>query len=125
MNTRHAFENQFTLDFWKFKPGFAYLFPDQDIFQEHLHADDEIRFVLEDSGYFDVLDRQDQSIHIFVETGDMISLPAGIYHCFTLDTKVWPSLAFLNLLLLCSDIVNKSIYSQYTCILGKVHTNFG
>jgi len=59
----------------------------KSFYEEHLHTDEEIRFFLEGSGFFDVRGLKDEWIRIAANAGDMITLPAGIYHRFSTDEK--------------------------------------
>jgi 1,2-dihydroxy-3-keto-5-methylthiopentene dioxygenase len=59
----------------------------KSFFEEHIHYDEEIRYCLEGSGYFDIRDFNNKWIRIELGAGDMIILPEGGYHRFTCDSN--------------------------------------
>jgi 1,2-dihydroxy-3-keto-5-methylthiopentene dioxygenase len=83
----------------------------KSFYEEHLHEDEEIRYIRDGSGYFDVRTKDDKRwirikvrLPVFrtslaasycanlqhtaqVEKDDLIVVPAGIFHRFTLDSN--------------------------------------
>ena len=56
--------------------------------KEHYHTLDEVRFVVDGAGIFDVRDGSDEWVRIEVDAGDLIIIPARTYHRFYLtDAK--------------------------------------
>ncbi len=54
---------------------------------EHFHDDDEVRFVLEGAGVFDIRSLDDRWMRVRVEPGDLIIVPAGRFHRFFLTEE--------------------------------------
>jgi 1,2-dihydroxy-3-keto-5-methylthiopentene dioxygenase len=54
---------------------------------EHLHTDDEVRFVLDGEGVFDLRSVDDRWMRVTVEAGDLIVVPANLHHRFFLTSR--------------------------------------
>ncbi len=55
--------------------------------KEHHHTDDEVRFVVSGEGIFGINPLNEPSFEIFVETGDLLLVPAYTRHWFNLTDK--------------------------------------
>lgn len=51
---------------------------------EHRHDDDEVRFVLEGEGVFDIRANDERWMRVIVEPGDLLVVPKGKHHRFEL-----------------------------------------
>jgi 1,2-dihydroxy-3-keto-5-methylthiopentene dioxygenase len=51
---------------------------------EHTHTEDEVRFVLEGAGIFDIRSKDDRWMRVTVEPGDLLVVPRDRHHRFFL-----------------------------------------
>ncbi|KAF2810982.1 1,2-dihydroxy-3-keto-5-methylthiopentene dioxygenase [Mytilinidion resinicola] len=84
--SRH-YKNRDTITISPTTMGAAYEEKVRNFFHEHLHEDEEIRYILDGGGYFDVRSEGDEWVRIKLEKHDLMIMPAGIYHRFTTDTE--------------------------------------
>lgn len=86
--TERQYRNRDVVDFSPEKAGSEEAFRARlkIFYREHYHNDEEIRYVVDGEGYFDVRTPQDRWIRAKVEKNDLLVLPAGIYHRFTVDS---------------------------------------
>lgn len=54
---------------------------------EHHHEEDEVRFVLEGEGVFDIRSLDERWMRVLVEPGDLIVVPRGKHHRFELTER--------------------------------------
>lgn len=54
---------------------------------EHLHTDDEVRYVLAGEGIFDIRSTDERWMRVTVESGDLIVVPANLHHRFFLTER--------------------------------------
>lgn len=62
----------------------------EGFYEEHLHAGgDEVRYVIDGSGYFDIRDVNDEWVRMHAKAGAFIIFPSGIEHRFSVDDTLY------------------------------------
>ncbi len=59
----------------------------EKFYKEHLHTDDEARYILGGAGIFDIRSVDDNWLRVNVEAGDLIIIPTNRYHRFKLTDE--------------------------------------
>lgn len=72
--------------------------PEKELSVEHSHSGDEVRLLLEGSAFFLVrVGEAEEIVHVDIQAGDMISIPAGTWHRFgPKDEKSYKSVRFYH-----------------------------
>ncbi|KAF8524886.1 RmlC-like cupin domain-containing protein [Hysterangium stoloniferum] len=82
----HGYKYRDVIDVSKAGLGEAFEANTKAFFDEHMHGHDEIRFILDGSGFSDVRETPTEAwIRLPLSAGDLLVIPAGMYHRFTLD----------------------------------------
>ena len=85
LKSSHGYVSQDQVELRPDTPGLDAICAKFDV--EHLHDDDEVRFVLEGSGVFDIRSKDDRWMRVRVDRGDLIVVPAQRYHRFELTEE--------------------------------------
>ncbi|CAN7943009.1 unnamed protein product, partial [Ixodes hexagonus] len=54
---------------------------------EHRHPEEEVRFMTQGTAFFDIRDYKDKWVRIRFGEGDILVLPANVYHRFMLEAS--------------------------------------
>lgn len=88
ISSRRGYKAQDVISLSEHTPNLEQLL--QNFQQEHHHTDDEVRFIVSGHGVFIIQGKDGSFFEVFLDPGDLISVPENTRHYFTLqdDRKV-------------------------------------